>query len=196
MSDDLLPKMLVLLGNPGSRYEKTRHNVARRLLDVDPFDSCAGWQRKFKADWAKCQVAGNSLVVLVPLTMMNLSGESVQAAARFFRYTPGEIMVAHDDTELAFGTIDIKTGGGLAGHNGLKSVAHCLSDRSFWRLRLGVGRPARGELHGHVLGRFGPEEEAEMDDFIAAASALLERGFSSGMGSLGKPHHFSEEKTR
>jgi PTH1 family peptidyl-tRNA hydrolase len=182
--------MIVLLGNTGSRYERTRHNVARRLLEADPLRDCSGWQRKFKADWAKCTVAGNPMVVLLPLTMMNLSGESVQAAARFFRYSPQEIVVAHDDTELEFGYIDIKSGGGLAGHNGLKSVAHCLADRSFYRLRIGVGRPAHGELHGHVLGRFSAEEEAELPDVAAAANQLLPDLCSGNAGS--KPVHFSD----
>lgn len=194
MSENSTPQMVVLLGNTGTRYKQTRHNVARRLIEADPLRDCSGWQRKFKADWAKCEVAGNPLVVLLPLTMMNLSGESVQAAARFFRYSPQEIVVAHDDTELEFGYIDIKSGGGLAGHNGLKSVAHCLADRSFLRLRIGVGRPAHGELHGHVLGRFSAEEEAELPLVAAAANQLLSELSAGTSGS--KPIHYTELGSR
>ncbi len=172
--------MLVLLGNTGNRYEKTRHNVGWRLAEREPFRRAAGWQQKFKADWTKVVLGGESVVLLLPRTMMNLSGESVQAAARFFRLDPQAIVVAHDDTELPFATIELRKGGGYGGHNGLKSVAHCLSDGSFWRLRIGVGRPPHGELHGHVLGRFSSEEEAELSLVLEAAAAMLEKAFADG----------------
>jgi peptidyl-tRNA hydrolase, PTH1 family len=177
------PQLLTLLGNTGSRYERTRHNVGWMLEDRIGVDESA-WQRKFKGVWQRIQVAGNQVVVLKPHTMMNLSGESVQAAARFFRYSPDEITVAHDDVEIAFGEVGIRFGGGLAGHNGLRSIAHCLGTRDFWRIRIGIGRPKHGELHSHVLGRFDAAEEAELDGVLARAGELVERGFRDGFASV------------
>jgi len=142
------------------------------------------WQRKFKGVWQKVTVAGEQVVVLKPHTMMNLSGEAVQAAARFFRYSADEIAAVHDDVEIGFGEVGVRLGGGLAGHNGLRSVAHCLGTREFWRLRIGVGRPRHGELHGHVLGRFTPEEEAELPDILRAVERLVERGYREGFANL------------
>lgn len=165
--------MLVLLGNPGTRYARTRHNIGWMVADELPLAS-APWQQKFKAVWTTWGSGDDKVIVLKPQTMMNLSGESVQAAARFFRFAPGEIVVAHDDVELPFGEVGLRLGGGLAGHNGLRSVAHCLATPEFWRLRLGIGRPARGELHGYVLGRFTESEEAELPVVIGAAVRMLE----------------------
>lgn len=172
------PKMLVLLGNDGARYARTRHNVGWMLLDS--FSGPVSWQRKFKAEWTKFTIAETPVLILKPQTMMNLSGESVQAAMRFFRYAPGEVLVAHDDVELAFGKVGIRMGGGLAGHNGLRSIAKCLSTRDFWRLRIGVGRPDRGDLHDHVLGRFSPEEEIGLARILSETAALVEAGMRSG----------------
>ncbi|MEE8441987.1 MAG: aminoacyl-tRNA hydrolase, partial [Spirochaetia bacterium] len=92
--------------------------------------------------------------------------------------------VAHDDVELAFGRVGIRMGGGLAGHNGLRSVADCLSTREFWRLRIGVGRPGRGDLHDHVLGRFSPEEEMALPGILDGIVALVETGVRSGFDEI------------
>ena len=183
MADGLRPRMIVLLGNTGSRYSQTRHNVGWMLADHLPLESSA-WQQKFKAEWTWCTMGGEKLVVLKPHTMMNLSGESVQAAARFFRFDAEEIAVAHDDVELPFGEIGIRLGGGLAGHNGLRSVAHCMATPQFGRIRLGVGRPARGELHGYVIGRFTESEEAELPGILAAAAAMIEQGIRGGFATV------------
>lgn len=184
MASNDRPALLVALGNTGARYEETRHNAGWLALDELTGRSHVGWQQKFKGLWARQTIGEQSVVVLKPQTMMNLSGESVQAAARFFRYKPGDIAVIHDDVELAFGEIGIRFGGGLAGHNGLRSVAHCLATNDFWRVRVGVGRPKRGELHGHVLGRFSPEEEARLPDVFRAVATLVERGYRDGFSGM------------
>ncbi|MCK4515985.1 MAG: peptidyl-tRNA hydrolase, partial [Spirochaetaceae bacterium] len=90
------------------------------------------------------------------------------------------VLVAHDDVELAFGRVGIRMGGGLAGHNGLRSIANSLSTRDFWRLRIGVGRPSRGDLHDHVLGRFSPEEEIDLPGILDRTAAILTDGLRSG----------------
>ena len=180
MSTDNSPALLVFLGNTGNRYARTRHNAGWMLLDHPPFNEAEGWQQKFKALWTRFQVAGTSILLLRPQTMMNLSGESVQAAIRFFRHTPDELLVVHDDVEVPFGSVGLRKGGGLAGHNGLRSIAGCLATREFWRLRIGVGRPPRGDLHGHVLGRFSPQEEAELPAILDTAAGLLLDGLRQG----------------
>jgi PTH1 family peptidyl-tRNA hydrolase len=167
------PKLLAFLGNPGTRYAPTRHNIAWRLLEHQSFSGCDRWQRKFRGLWARCTLRSTSVVLLKPETMMNLCGESVQAASRFFRIPPEEVLVVHDEVELQFGKAGIRLGGGLAGHNGLRSVARHLGTREFWRLRIGVGRPQRGDLQNYVLGRFTRAEEAILPDFIDGAANYL-----------------------
>lgn len=178
------PDLLVLLGNTGSRYARTRHNAGWMLEETRLLSGAPGWQQKFKGLWCRTAIEGHSVVILKPQTMMNLSGESVQAATRFFRIGTDSVAVAHDEVELPFGEIGVRFGGGLAGHNGLRSVAHCLGTRDFWRVRIGVGRPRRGELHGHVLGRFDADEEAVLPDILEATASLVEEGYRGGFASL------------
>ena len=177
------PHLLAFLGNTGSRYERTRHNAGWMLAD-ELVPSADSWQRKFKGVWLRTQIGDEQVVALKPQTMMNLSGESVQAATRFFKWGADEVAVVHDDVEIAFGEVGVRFGGGLAGHNGLRSVAHCLGTRDFWRVRIGIGRPRHGELHGHVLGRFDRQEEAELADILSAAGRLVRRGYSVGFSAL------------
>ena len=178
--------MLVLLGNTGRSYDRTRHNVGwmleeplLRAVSVPGADR-TNVQQKFKALWWQGVIEGCRVTVIRPQTMMNLSGESVQAAARFFKLSPGQIVVAHDDVELRFGEVRLRFGGGLAGHNGLRSVAHCMATSDFWRLRIGIGRPQRGDLHGHVLGRFSADEETELPGVLERAVQLVRRGYAEG----------------
>ena len=181
MSANERPKLLVFLGNTGSRYARTRHNAGWMLLDREPFSAVSGWQRKFKAEWARTTFAGADIVLLKPQTMMNMSGESVQAAARFFRFSPPEVMVAHDEVELKFGQVGLRRGGGLAGHNGLRSIANCLATREFWRVRIGVGRSAHGDLHDHVLGRFASDEEGSLPTILDGTVSMIESCVESGL---------------
>ena len=176
--------MIVLLGNQGQRYARTRHNVAWLLEGTQLLHDADPWQRKFNAEWTRARIGVHTVVVLKPQMMMNLSGESVQAAARFFRYQAADIAVAHDEVELPFATLGFRLGGGLAGHNGLRSVAHCLGTPEFRRIRIGIGRPPRGEIHGHVLGRFTPEEEALLPRILDSCARLVEQGYREGADSL------------
>ena len=148
--------MVVLLGNPGKQYEKTRHNVAWMIEPHLSFDIM--WQKKFKGMFASLIRKGQTLYLLKPLTYMNESGQSVAAAAAFFKIAVPEILVVHDEVELQFGLADIKYGGGLAGHNGLKSICSSIGSQDFVRFRIGIGRPSRGNVSNHVLSVFSPEE--------------------------------------
>ncbi len=154
------------------------------LSEQPPFDQVDTWQTKFKAEWASLSIAGDKVTVLKPHTMMNRSGESVQAAAHFFKLDANEVAVAHDDVELAFGEVGVRLGGGLAGHNGLRSVSSMLGTDAYWRVRIGVGRPAHGALRNHVLGRFSEDEESILPDILQRVTRLLERGYREGFANL------------
>jgi PTH1 family peptidyl-tRNA hydrolase len=130
-------QLAVFLGNPGKQYKNNRHNAAWMLAEVLPFYSALDWQKKFKGLYA----ANDGLHFLKPQTYMNLSGESAQAAASFYKIKLEEIIVIHDEIELPFGTLSLKFSGGLGGHNGLRSMKACFGSADFWRLRIGVGRP-------------------------------------------------------
>ncbi len=127
------------------------------------------WQGKFKGRFAK----EGQVYLLVPETYMNKSGESLSACATYFSIDPQEILVVHDETELPLGTIQLKEGGGTAGHNGLKSIRQQIGTEKFNRLRLGVGRPARGNLSSYVLSAFRPEEEPVLTRVLDLCGRVL-----------------------
>jgi peptidyl-tRNA hydrolase, PTH1 family len=135
--------LLVGLGNPGSGYANNRHNIG--FMAVDAIAARHGfkpWRMKFDGEIAEGEIAGERVLALKPMTYMNLSGQSVAAAARFYKIGDERIVVVHDEIELAPGRIRVKRGGGNAGHNGLKSLDAALGPE-YWRVRLGVGRPDR-----------------------------------------------------
>lgn len=174
----------VFLGNPGRDYERTRHNVARRLIDTAAWKHLS-WQNKFHARWAEGRIAEQRIRLLVPNTYMNESGKSVAAFCSFFKIDPEALCVVVDETDIDFGSVTLVKGGGLYGHNGLKSIASSLGSSEFWRYRIGVGRPARGALSSHVLGNFSPDEESVMEDSMAAAYEVLEEAIREGIFSRG-----------
>lgn len=169
--------MAVFLGNPGTEYRNTRHNAGWMLLDALPGSQTIVWQRKFKGSCGDYPVTssagGRKILLLKPETYMNLSGSSVQPAAAFYKIAPREIIVVHDEIELPYGTLSVRQGGGLGGHNGLRSIAGALGTNEFARLRIGVGRPSRGDVAAYVLGRFSPEEEPLLGRILTGASQLL-----------------------
>jgi peptidyl-tRNA hydrolase, PTH1 family len=167
-------RLIVFLGNPGRQYRDTRHNVGWMLADHLSFAAHLRWQKKFKGEYAQHPLAGGTVALLKPLTMMNRSGESVVAARAFFKIPPEEIVVAYDDVELNFGTLNLRMGGGLAGHNGVRSVAQLLGTREFHRCRLGVSRPRSGDLASYVLSRFSPQEEQRLPGHLDEAARDLE----------------------
>jgi PTH1 family peptidyl-tRNA hydrolase len=128
------------------------------------------WQKKFKGRFVK----EGGVYLLAPETYMNKSGESVAACAAYFSIEPPEILVVHDETELSLGTIQLKEGGGTAGHNGLKSIRQQIGTETFQRLRVGVGRPSRGSLSSYVLSAFAPEEEPLLTKVLESCGILLD----------------------
>lgn len=169
------PAAVVLLGNPGREYARTRHNVGFQLGEA--WLPGAVWQAKFKGEWTKAPVGTRQVPVLRPLTFMNLVGESARALGDFFKVDPDAWVAVYDDVELAFGEVRFQTGGGLGGHNGLRSLKQHLGTDRFHRLRIGIGRPARGDVASFVLGRFTPDEEIELTRIVPRGIALLTQAF-------------------
>ncbi len=169
-------KLLVGLGNPGTEYEDTRHNagfawidaVARELkVSLRPEGSYFGLV-------ARANLPGGPLWLLEPMTYMNLSGKSVAALARFFKIQPEEILVAHDELDIAPGEMKFKKGGGNGGHNGLKDMQAQLGSGEFWRLRLGIGHPGHKDaVAGYVLRRAPQAERELLEDCIAKSLGAL-----------------------
>ena len=176
-----LPSAVVFLGNPGREYERTRHNAGFLLADSWSATQGAVWQVKFKGRWAPLRLADRKIPVLMPQTMMNLSGESVRALGEFFKLPASGWMAVHDDIDLPFGEVRVQRGGGLGGHNGLRSLRQHLVTDAFFRLRIGVGRPRHGEVADHVLGRFSPEEEIQLGLVLPLAVSLLEKTLLRGL---------------
>ncbi len=152
------------LGNPGPEYARNRHNVGWLVVDELARRHDGQWRAKFNGRLAEIRIDGHKVALLKPETFMNDSGRAVQAAARFFKVEPDAVLVVHDESDLEIGRLQLRRGGGLAGHNGLRSVAAGLGGPDFLRLRVGVGRPERGDprpLADWVLSDFAPHDDAE-----------------------------------
>ena len=159
-----LDLLVVGLGNPGREHERDRHNVGWMVVDELARRTDARWRGKFSGQLAEVRLDDLRLALLKPETFMNDSGRSVAAAARFFKVEPEAMLVVHDDVDLESGRLQARAGGGLAGHNGLRSLAQALGTQDFLRLRIGVGRPGRGDprsVADYVLSPFAVEQEAE-----------------------------------
>jgi peptidyl-tRNA hydrolase, PTH1 family len=170
------------LGNPGREYERTRHNVGWLVLDELARRHGGSWRSKFSGSLAEVRLGDARLALLKPETYMNESGRSVGAAARFFKVEPEQLLVVHDDVDLEPGRLQARDGGGLAGHNGLRSLAQHLGSQDFLRLRIGVGRPGRGDqrsVSDWVLSPFAPEEDVEA--LVARAADAVEAVASEGL---------------
>ncbi len=170
------------LGNPGREYEHTRHNAGWLVLDELARRHGGSWRSKFSGSLAQGRLEDARLALLKPETYMNESGRSVAAATRFFKVEPEAVLVVHDDVDLEPGRLQARAGGGLAGHNGLRSLAQHLGSQDFLRLRIGVGRPGRGDprsVSDWVLSDFAPEEDA--DALVARSADAVETIASDGL---------------
>ncbi len=171
-------KLVVGLGNPGAHYEKTRHNAGFWWLDMIARDARTSFKRESRFQGAVAKISGGGdLWLLKPETFMTLSGQAVAAVANYYKITAQEILVAHDELDLPAGGIKLKFGGGLSGHNGLKSLAQCLGTQDFWRLRIGIGHPrdtaaSEREVVDYVLHAPRVAEQQAMDDALTRALAL------------------------
>jgi peptidyl-tRNA hydrolase, PTH1 family len=156
-----LDLLVVGLGNPGREHERDRHNLGWMVADELARRMDGRWRAKFSGQLAEVRLDALRLALLKPETFMNDSGRSVAAATRFFKVEPESLLVVHDDVDLEPGRLQARAGGGLAGHNGLRSLAQALGTQEFLRLRIGVGRPGRGDprsVADYVLSPFELEE--------------------------------------
>src|SRR5438128_1833676 len=179
-----LDLLVVGLGNPGREYERTRHNVGWRVVDELARRHGGSFRSKFSGKLAELRLGegGERVALLKPETYMNESGRSVGPAARFFKVSPEALLVAHDDVDLEPGRLQARLGGGLAGHNGLRSIAAHLKTPDFLRLRVGVGRPGRGDPRkpaDYVLSNFEPEDDPE--NLVARAADAVETLDAEGL---------------
>lgn len=163
-------KAIIGLGNPGPEYDATRHNAGAWAVEALARDSLTPLraERKFLGQYAKIHYAGHDLHLLVPSTYMNRSGKTVAALCQFFKLSPDELLVAHDELDIAPGTARYKHGGGHGGHNGLRDIVSALgNDKSFHRLRIGIGHPGSAkQVTNYVLGRPGKAERTAIDAAI------------------------------
>ena len=170
------------LGNPGREYERTRHNLGWLVLDELARRHGGSWRSKFSGSFAEVRLGDLRLGLLKPETYMNESGRAVGEAARFYKVEPEGLLVVHDDVDLEPGRLQARAGGGLAGHNGLRSLAQHLGSQEFERLRIGVGRPGRGDprsVSDWVLSGFAPEDDVEA--LIAKAADAVETIAAEGL---------------
>lgn len=187
--------LVVGLGNPGEEYAATRHNVGAEVVEVLARRHGGTLKKgKERARVAEVRVGEARVALAIPLTYMNDSGEAVRLLVRRHGVEPGSLVVVHDELDLPVGTLRVKEGGGLAGHNGLRSIRSHLHTDDFLRVRIGVGKPPGGKERGadHVLARFGKRERAEMEVVVADAADAVERiatdGIQSAMNDFNARH--------
>jgi peptidyl-tRNA hydrolase, PTH1 family len=170
------------LGNPGREYAQNRHNVGWMVADELARRHGGSWRSKFNGQLAEIRIDGHKVALLKPETFMNDSGRPVQAAVKFFKLEPDAVLVVHDEGDFDLGRLQARLGGGLAGHNGLRSIARELGTPEFMRLRVGVGRPERGDprpLADFLLSDFRPEDER--DALVRAAADAVETLDAEGL---------------
>lgn len=176
-------KLIVGLGNPEPRYSGTRHNVGWQILDQLAAEQGAVFtaRSKFKALAAEYSNAGEKVLLLKPTTYYNLSGESVRAVVDFYKIAPDDVLVVHDDFAITFGTLRVRSQGGDAGNNGIKSVNSHLGAR-YWRLRVGILSKLRAQIHdiAFVLGAFSAEEQAVLQNKVYPAATKIIDNFLAG----------------
>jgi PTH1 family peptidyl-tRNA hydrolase len=183
--------LIVGLGNPGSRYKFTRHNIGFMVLEK----IAAQWevdlkQKSFDALWNRGKIAGINVLLAMPQTYMNLSGNAARKLLAYFKMDISNLIVIHDDLDLPFGKLRLKTGGGDAGHKGLKSITTCLGSADFMRVRMGIGKPSdKSRVEDYVLERFGSEEAAMLQQIIQLASEAATEIVLSGMQTAMVKYH-------
>jgi peptidyl-tRNA hydrolase, PTH1 family len=177
-----LDLLVVGLGNPGREYARNRHNVGHLVVDELARRHGGSWKSKFSGQIAEIRLDGHKVALLKPETFMNDSGRAVSGATRFYKLEPGEVLVVHDEGDFELGRLELKVGGGLSGHNGLRSIAQHLKTPDFLRLRIGVGRPERGDprpLADYVLSNFEPHDDAAT--LVARAADAVEQLDADGI---------------
>ena len=179
------------LGNPGSRYQFTRHNIGFMVLEkIAAQLEVELKQKSFDALWNRGKVAGLNVLLAMPQTYMNLSGNAVRKLLAYFKADINNLIVIHDDLDLPFGTVRLKTGGGNAGHKGLKSIISCLGTADFMRVRLGIGKPSdKSRIKDYVLQKFDSGETDLLQQIIQLAADAATEIVLSGMQTAMAKYH-------
>ena len=191
MADERM--LIVGLGNPGVQYLSTRHNIGFMVIDALASRARIDVSReKFSGYYGAGRLASKSVVLLKPQTFMNRSGQSVVAAAQFFKIKPHDILVVHDELDVSFADTRLKVSGGHAGHNGLRSIMNLTGTKDFIRLRMGIGRPKHGDVSRYVLSGFSSPEETDwlpgfVDDGADAIEYVLREGVQMAMNKVNAP---------
>ncbi len=181
-----LSHLVVGLGNPGARYRETRHNLGRRAVELIVDELSGSWRSRWNGRVSELRDGDERLALLVPETFMNESGRSVAPALRFYKLPPERLVVVHDELDLELGDVRAKQGGGLAGHNGLRSLAEATGTQDFLRVRIGIGRPERGDrrpVADWVLQPFPPGTDVDrlVRDGADCALSVLRDGVDVAM---------------
>jgi len=175
-------KLIVGLGNPGPRYANNRHNVGYQVVErLAQRHHMTFARMMFKAHVTTSAIAGEKIVLARPLTFMNLSGQAVRPLLRWYHLDLADLLVIHDDLDLPLGRIRLRQGGGSGGHKGMRSIIECLNSEEFPRLRIGIGRPLRGEPQEYVLRDFSAAQLATMEKAYDHAAAAVECFVSAGI---------------
>lgn len=185
----VLPRLIVGLGNPGAKYDRTRHNIGFEIVDALakslPNVSLVA-NKRFQGATGEFRSAGERIVLLKPTTYMNKSGQAVRAVLDWYKLEPAAVLVVYDDMDLPVGKLRMRLSGGAGGHNGMKSIIAHLGTKEFPRLRVGVGAAdksadADGAVVSHVLGRFAPEDRKIVDAVIPMAVDAIDLGLRKGV---------------
>ncbi len=183
--------LILGLGNPGKRYQRTRHNIGFAVLE----ELASRWRvelkhKSFHALWGRGDIEGRSVLLAMPQTYMNLSGQAARELADYFKVEVNNTIVMHDDLDLPVGSVRLKSGGGDAGHKGLKSIIVHLGSADFQRVRIGIGKPTDKRcVEDYVLEKFYPEEIAVINDIIPRAAEATETVVLSGMQQAMAKYH-------
>ncbi len=191
-------RLIAGLGNPGREYVGTRHNVGFEVVDVIARRHGLAWPARFdgSAAEARWRRPDGDVLVVKPLTFMNLSGPAIGELIRFYKIDAGDVLIVTDDVNLPLGRLRARASGSEGGHNGLRSISQSLGTTDYSRLRVGVGRgDLRRDLADHVLARFEPEERSGMDDAIARAADAVETWVSDGMARVMNTFNRAEDNT-
>ena len=195
-------RLVVGLGNPGREYDDTRHNVGFRVVDKVADRAAIGVdEKKFRARVGRGRLAGDAIMLMKPQTYMNVSGESVGPALGFYKLTTEDVIVLHDDLDIAPGRLKLKRGGGHGGHNGLRSLIKHLPDDRFMRIRIGIGRPPpQWDPADYVLSKFRSDEWSAIDEALAKAAdaveAICQDGIQKAMAIYNQDPEKSDAKKK
>ncbi len=186
-------KLIVGLGNPGRKYESTRHNIGFLVIDrlASSYGADLAGHLRWRAHVAK--IAGKGAIMIKPQTFMNESGQSVGAVLRFYKWQAEQVLVVYDDVALPFGSLRFRMTGSAGGHNGIKSIISHLGTDRFPRLKIGIGSADPGGMIGHVLGDFSKEERNHLENTLATAAEAVQLSLSEGVEAAANTYNSRKE---